>query len=252
MRSRQPTEKGMSYQKELLRSSRNSLCSKIKHQMSAIDLLKEQGGSLEIITSEMENFDSKFDELLEINRRYQQLLTKDEENVDGSWMEDLDREIFQFKSSLNEWKRYVDDDLVQFHNPRIQNNPNKDGSVRQSSCASKGSRGSRSSGRSDASRIRSEEARLAELKVAAEFMKRKQQKERLWMEAELQKRREELELEMKKKSEEEEMKLEEEMEKVRAKLQVYQIDGSESSLNNEMPVQNEMLQQDDIPRQRNV
>ena len=115
VRSRQPTEKGMSYQKELLRSSRNSLCSKIKHQMSAIDLLKEQGGSLEIITSEMENFDSKFDELLEINRRYQQLLTKDEENVDGNWIEDLDREVFHFKDSLKRWRINVDDDHDKFH-----------------------------------------------------------------------------------------------------------------------------------------
>ena len=101
-RSRKPSEKGELYQKELLNSRLKKSKKAVEKQLEVIESLLTTSESMDVLSSEDETLDRKFNDLLEILSRLRDQTISDEERCNLSAdVETIDAKIFAMKRRIS-------------------------------------------------------------------------------------------------------------------------------------------------------
>ena len=104
-RSRNLTEKGLSYKKETLRERRRKINSRLIRKYSTIEDLLFSSKSIIAVEEEMKQFNGLFKMLLDAHQEYNQLLGDDERGRDDDWFDDVDTQVCSFKRKVHCWLR---------------------------------------------------------------------------------------------------------------------------------------------------
>ena len=102
-RQRTMTEKGKSYQADLLRRQRRSLESSIKRQMKHVRSLLTGFSAVPMVNDEVKLLNDIFREVREIHYRLQSCVTEEEFQEDDEWFEIMDSEVLILKEEILIW-----------------------------------------------------------------------------------------------------------------------------------------------------
>ena len=163
VRSRNPSVKGRLYKLEVSKKSRVEQEKKVKRHLNHLESYVAEHPA-EPITNELETLDKLFNDYLVIHSECQKLMETDEERqADDDSIDSLDRRVISLKRKVYQIKSetYKSASLTASHHDQSK-----------SSKASKSSKGR--SLKSVESEIALERARLAELKVEADYLQQKQ------------------------------------------------------------------------------
>ena len=141
-RSRKPTTKGKSYQKEELLKRRKSVHNRLTRQFTLITQCIESG-CVDMVNMETANMDRMFDELKDLNMKYLHLLEEESEQEEcHEWINNVDESVFDLKTKVCTWLKEQD-------NSSMKSDKSSRSSRRSGRSSEKSHRSSRKSAKSN-------------------------------------------------------------------------------------------------------